>query len=33
VGKTGLLHPALAAWTPNVIVSACAAYLILTTKT
>ena len=33
VGKTGLLHPALAAWTPNIIVTACATYLILTTKT
>jgi LPS export ABC transporter permease LptG len=33
VGKTGLLQPALAAWTPNIIVTACATYLILTTKT
>ncbi len=33
IGKTGLLPPSLAAWTPNVIVSACALYLILTTKT
>jgi LPS export ABC transporter permease LptG len=33
VGKTGLLSPALAAWTPNIIVTACATYLILTTKT
>ena len=33
VGKTGLLPPYLAAWTPNIIVSACAAYLLLTTKT
>jgi LPS export ABC transporter permease LptG/LPS export ABC transporter permease LptF len=33
VGKTGLLPPSLAAWTPNIIVSACALYLILTTKT
>jgi len=33
IGKTGLLPPALAAWTPNIIVSACAVYLGLTTKT
>jgi lipopolysaccharide export LptBFGC system permease protein LptF len=33
VGKTGMLPPSLAAWTPNIIVSACALYLILTTKT
>lgn len=33
VGKTGLLHPVLAAWTPNIIVTACAGYFILTTKT
>ena len=33
IGKTGLLPPALAAWTPNIIVSACALYLVLTTKT
>jgi lipopolysaccharide export system permease protein len=33
VGKTGLLPPALAAWTPNVIVAAVAAYLFLTAKT
>jgi lipopolysaccharide export LptBFGC system permease protein LptF len=33
VGKAGLLSPMLAAWTPNIIVSACAVYLLLTTKT
>ncbi len=33
IGKTGLLPASLAAWTPNIIVSACAIYLILTTKT
>jgi LPS export ABC transporter permease LptG/LPS export ABC transporter permease LptF len=33
VGKTGLLPPLLAAWTPNIIVSACALYLILKTRT
>ena len=33
VGKTGLLPPALAAWTPNVIVAAVAGYLFLTAKT
>jgi lipopolysaccharide export LptBFGC system permease protein LptF len=33
IGKTGLLPPSLAAWTPNIIVSACALYLVLTTKT
>jgi LPS export ABC transporter permease LptG/LPS export ABC transporter permease LptF len=33
VGKAGLLSPVLAAWTPNIIVSACAVYLLLTTKT
>jgi lipopolysaccharide export LptBFGC system permease protein LptF len=33
LGKTGLLPPTLAAWTPNVIVAAAAAYLLLTAKT
>lgn len=33
VGKAGLLPPVLAAWTPNIIVSASAVYLLLTTKT
>jgi lipopolysaccharide export LptBFGC system permease protein LptF len=33
VGRAGLLSPLLAAWTPNIIVSACAVYLLLTTKT
>jgi len=33
VGKAGLLPPVLAAWTPNIIVSASAIYLLLTTKT
>ena len=33
IGKTGLLPASLAAWTPNIIVSACAIYLILTTET
>ena len=33
VGKAGLLHPILAAWTPNIIVSASAIYLLLTAKT
>lgn len=33
IGKTGMLPPSLAAWTPNIIVSACALYLVLTTKT
>jgi lipopolysaccharide export LptBFGC system permease protein LptF len=33
VGKTGMLPPALAAWTPNVIVLGAAAYLFLTAKT
>ena len=33
VGKAGLLPPALAAWTPNIIVTACAVYLILTART
>lgn len=33
IGKTGLLPPALAAWTPNILVSACALYLVLTTRT
>lgn len=33
IGKTGMLPPALAAWTPNIIVTACALYLILTTET
>ena len=33
IGKAGLLPPVLAAWTPNIIVSACAVYLLLTAKT
>ena len=33
VGKAGLLPPALAAWTPNIMVSACAVYLLLKAKT
>lgn len=33
IGKAGLLPPVLAAWTPNIIVSACAVYLLLKAKT
>jgi len=33
IGKAGLLPPILSAWTPNIIVSAAAIYLLLTTKT
>jgi len=33
VGSAGLLPPVLAAWTPNIIVTAFAAYLMLTAKT
>ena len=33
IGKAGLLSPALAAWTPNVIVVAAAVYMLLTAKT
>lgn len=33
VGTAGMLSPALAAWTPNIIVSASALYLMLTTRT
>jgi lipopolysaccharide export system permease protein len=33
IGKAGLLPPALAAWTPNIVVSACAIYLLLRAKT
>lgn len=33
IGKAGLLSPALAAWTPNIIVAAAAMYLLLTAKT
>jgi LPS export ABC transporter permease LptG len=33
IGKAGLLPPVLAAWTPNIIVSASAIYLLLTAKT
>ncbi len=33
LGKGGLLAPAMAAWTPNIIVFACAGYLFLTAKT
>jgi LPS export ABC transporter permease LptG len=33
VGSAGLLSPVLAAWTPNIIVVACAVYLLLTART
>ena len=33
IGKAGLLPPVLAAWTPNIVVSAAAIYLLLTAKT
>jgi lipopolysaccharide export LptBFGC system permease protein LptF len=33
LGKSGLLTPMLAAWTPNVIVLGAAAYVFLTVKT
>jgi lipopolysaccharide export LptBFGC system permease protein LptF len=33
IGKAGLLPPVLAAWTPNVLVTACAIYLLLRAKT
>jgi len=33
MGSAGLLPPVLAAWTPNIIVTACAAYLMLTART
>ena len=33
IGRTGLLSPALAAWTPNIIVVGCAIYLLLTART
>ena len=33
IGKAGLLPPVLAAWTPNIVVSACAVYLLLRAKT
>ena len=33
IGSAGLLPPVLAAWTPNIIVTACAAYLMLIAKT
>jgi lipopolysaccharide export LptBFGC system permease protein LptF len=33
LGKSGLLPPLLAAWTPNVIVLGCAVYVFLTVKT
>jgi len=33
LGKSGLLAPVLAAWTPNVIVIGCAAYAFLTVRT
>ena len=33
IGKAGLLPPILSAWTPNIIVSAAAIYLLLRTKT
>ncbi len=33
IGRTGLLSPVLAAWTPNIIVVGCAIYLLLTART
>ena len=33
IGSAGILPPALAAWTPNIIVLACAVYMLLRTKT
>jgi len=33
IGAGGLLSPVLAAWTPNVVFAAAAAYLILTVRT
>jgi lipopolysaccharide export LptBFGC system permease protein LptF len=33
VGSAGLLPAVLAAWTPNIMVTACAVYLLLTAKT
>lgn len=33
IGRTGLLSPVLAAWTPNIIVVGCAVYLLLTART
>jgi LPS export ABC transporter permease LptG/LPS export ABC transporter permease LptF len=33
IGRTGLLSPALAAWTPNIIVVGCAVYLLLRART
>ena len=33
IGKAGILSPALAAWTPNIVVAAAAVYLMLTAKT
>jgi lipopolysaccharide export LptBFGC system permease protein LptF len=33
IGAGGLLPPALAAWAPNVLFAAAAAYLILTVRT
>ena len=33
IGKAGVLTPLMAAWTPNIIVLACAAYLVLTART
>ncbi len=33
IGSAGLLPPVLAAWTPNIIVTGCAVYLLLTAKT
>jgi lipopolysaccharide export LptBFGC system permease protein LptF len=33
IGRAGLLSPVLSAWTPNIIVVACAVYLLLTART
>jgi lipopolysaccharide export LptBFGC system permease protein LptF len=33
IGRAGLLPPPLAAWTPNIVFMACAAYLFLRAKT
>jgi lipopolysaccharide export LptBFGC system permease protein LptF len=33
IGAAGLIHPALAAWAPNLLFGAAAAYLLLTVRT
>jgi lipopolysaccharide export system permease protein len=33
IGASGVIHPLLAAWAPNILFAAAAAYLLLTVRT